>query len=123
MHRVLLAAIAGLLMLTTPAAASSTLPPAVHFEQGPGILAKVTVIIGEGSGNHRIEVLRQGQVIGQRPLTGGGGTVVVPNLVSGDVANLYAGETLRYSAAYDGTPTIEGACSGRSSFTFSRGRL
>ena len=49
--------------------------------------------------------------------------MALPSLVIGDVANLYVGETLRFSATYDGTPAIEGACGGRSSFTFTRGRL
>ena len=121
MRRVLLAAVVGFLGLTAPATATSTLPPAVHFDQGPGVLAKVTSFTT--SGDYRMDIVRQGQVIGQAAWTGTRGTRGVPSLVIGDVANLYVGETLRFSATYDGTPTIEGACGGRSSFTFTRGRL
>ena len=121
MRRVLLAAVVGFLALTAPATATSTVPPAVHFDQGPGVLAKVTSFTT--SGNHRLDVVRQGQVVGQAAWTGTRGTVALPSLVIGDVANLYVGETLRFSATYDGTPAIEGACGGRSSFTFTRGRL
>ena len=63
MRRVLLAAVVGFPALTAPATATSTVPPAVHFDQGPGVLAKVTSFTT--SGNHRLDVVRQGQVVGQ----------------------------------------------------------
>ncbi len=120
MRRLLLAAAVGFLALTAPAAAVTPPPPFVHFDLGPGVSTKVTTY-AYGT-DQRMEVVRQGQVVAQSAGTSGGrGTVIVPSLTAGDVANVYVKGALRMSATYDGNPAIEGACIGRSSFTFTRG--
>ena len=125
MRRLLLASAAAFLALTAPAAATTiALPPPahVHFDLGPGVGSKVTTYAY--GADQRMEVVRQGQVVAQSTGTSGGrGRVMTPGLVAGDVANVYVGGTLRLSATFDGTPTLDGACTGRSSFTFTRGGL
>ena len=123
MRRLLLMAVVSCLALTAPAAATTiAVPPPqrVHFDLGPGVGSKVTTYAY--GADQRMEVVRQGQVVAQSTGTSGGrGTVMTPGLVAGDVANVYVSGTLRFSATFDGTPTIDGACVGRSSFTFTRG--
>jgi hypothetical protein len=120
MRRVLLAAVVGLLALPAPASATTPASAVVRFELGPGVAARVGIWFKiPGS---RIELVRAGRVVAagepdQRY------NLYVRDLVAGDVANIYLGGQLFSSATYDGTPTMEGACAGRSSFTFTRAGL
>jgi hypothetical protein len=114
--------LAASLLLPATAGASSTVPPVVHFDQGPGVSAALAVYTG--GGDYRVELVRGGQVLGQAAWSGErGGRVSVPRLIAGDVARLYAGGALRHVATYDGTPVIEDACAGRSAFSFTRPSL
>jgi hypothetical protein len=122
MRRHILAAAFACLGLTVPATAETPPPPYLHFDVGPGVGAKVTTY-GYGA-DQRMEVVRQGQVVAQSTGTRGGrGTVMTPGLAAGDVASVYVNGTRRFSATFDGTPTLDGACVGRSSFTFTRAGL
>lgn len=75
-------------------------------------------------GPERVEVLRNGTPVGTptQPYDWGAG-VSLPELLPGDNARYFQGDTLIVSYVYDGLPAVSGVCAGATSFRVATGDL